>query len=443
MFVAILLSNWQVKAMAEKYVELYKSLGMDIEKHNQLLNILGQYYGAVCLSQKNRPKKMDYFDFVVSEIHGLRIQELENQRKAGKKVIGAFCIYAPEELAYAADATMVGLCGGADFSVPDAETILPRNLCPLIKSFYGFRLNKTCPYFQSSDLVVGETTCDGKKKVYELLNDLIPTYVIEIPHKPDTQQGKDFWFKEVEAFKAEIEKLTGNKITAEKLKASIELINNKRKALKRLSELRAKNPSPISGLDALLISQISFNDDPVRFTAKVNELCDELEERVRKGEGVTEKDAPRLMVSGCPMAIPNWKLHSIAQEAGASVVVEESCVGTRYFTDLIEPKGDSIEDLLWAIVEKYSKIPCACFTPNDARVESVMRLAKQFNVDGVIYYTLQNCHDYNVEAVKMERTLKSKDLPMLKIETDYAMGDSAQIKTRVEAFLEIIQGKKP
>jgi benzoyl-CoA reductase/2-hydroxyglutaryl-CoA dehydratase subunit BcrC/BadD/HgdB len=102
--------------------------------------------------------------------------------------------------------------------------------------------------------------------------------------------------------------------------------------------------------------------------------------------------------------------------------VEESCVGTRYFTDLIEPKGDSIEDLLWAIVEKYSKIPCACFTPNDARVESVMQLAKQFNVDGVIYYTLQNCHDYNVEAVKIERTLKNRDLPMLKIETDYGNG---------------------
>ena len=336
---------------------------------------------------------------------------------------------------------MVGLCGGADFSVPDAEAVLPLNLCPLIKSFYGFKLNRTCPYFQSSDLVVGETTCDGKKKVYELLGELIPTYVLEIPHKPDTEQGKAFWFKELEAFQAQLEKLTGNKITAEKLKESIELINNKRKALKRLSNLRAKNPSPISGLDALLIYQISFNDDPVRFTAKVNELCDELEERVRKNEGVTNKNSPRLMISGCPMAIPNWKIHSIAQEAGASVVVEESCVGTRYFTDLVEPKGESLHDLLLALVEKYSKIPCACFTPNDKRLDSITKLAKQFNVDGVIYYTLQNCHDYNVEAIKVGRVLKAEGLPMLKIETDYAMGGSEQIKTRVEAFLEIIEGK--
>jgi benzoyl-CoA reductase/2-hydroxyglutaryl-CoA dehydratase subunit BcrC/BadD/HgdB len=428
--------------MAEKYVEMWKSLGMDIEKHNQLLGILGQYYGAVYLTQKNRPKGMGYFDFVVSEIHGLRIKELNDLRAKAKKVVGAFCIYAPEELAYAADATMVGLCGGADFSVPDAEAILPRNLCPLIKSFYGFRLNKTCPYFQSSDLVVGETTCDGKKKVYELLNELIPTYVLEVPHKPDTKQGKEFWYKELEAFKTKLEEVTGNKITAEKLKESQELINNKRKALKRLSDLRANNPSPISGLDALLIFQISFNDDVKRFTTKVNELCDELDERVLKGEGVIAKDAPRIMISGCPMAIPNWKVQNIAQAAGASVIVEESCVGTRYFTNLVEPKSDKLNDLLWAMVEKYSQIPCACFTPNDVRIKSVTDLVKQFKAEGVIYYTLQNCHDYNVEGVKVDRALKAIGLPMLKIETDYAMGDSEQIKTRIEAFLEIIQEKR-
>jgi benzoyl-CoA reductase/2-hydroxyglutaryl-CoA dehydratase subunit BcrC/BadD/HgdB len=428
--------------MAEKYEPMWKSLGMDLEKHGQLLNGLGQYYGSAVMSQKNRPKKMDYFDFVVSEVHGLRIKELNDLRAQGKKVIGAFCIYAPEELVYAADATMVGLCGGADFSVPDAEAVLPRNLCPLIKSFYGFKLNRTCPYFQSSDLVVGETTCDGKKKVYELLSELIPTYVLEVPHKPDTQQGKEFWYKELEAFKTKMEEVTGNQITPQKLKQAIEFINAKRAALKRLSDLRAASPSPISGLDGLLINQIGFMDDVKRFTTKVNELCDELETRKKQGVGVAAKDAPRLMISGSPMAVPNWKVHSIAESVGATVVVEESCVGTRYFIDPVESNGNSIHDLLWAIDEKYAKIPCACFTPNDRRIESITQLAKQFKVDGVIYYTLQNCHDYNVEGVKVERALKAQNLPMLKIETDYTMGDSEQIKTRIQAFLEIIQGKQ-
>ncbi len=428
--------------MSEKYVEMWKSLGMDIERHNQLLTILGQYFTSTFLSQKNRPKKMDYFDFVISEIHGGRIRELNDQKLQGRKLIGAFCLYAPEELAYAANANMVSLCAGADFSVPDAETVLPRNLCPLIKSFYGFKLNLTCPYFQSSDLVVGETTCDGKKKVYELLSELVPTYVLEIPHKPDTQQGKEFWFKELQTFKAKLEEITGSKITAESLKESIELINNKRRALKRFSDLRAHSPSPISGLDALFVNQSGFSDDPARYTAKLNELNDELEQRVQQGISVLPKDAPRLMISGCPMSIPNWKVHSIAQEIGASIVVEESCVGTRYFQDLVEPKGDTVDDLLWAIVEKYTRIPCACFTPNDRRIQGISELAKEYSIDGVIYYTLQNCHDYNVEAVKVERALKAEDLPMLKIETDYTMGDSEQIKTRLQAFLEIIEAKK-
>jgi benzoyl-CoA reductase/2-hydroxyglutaryl-CoA dehydratase subunit BcrC/BadD/HgdB len=427
--------------MAEKYVEMWKNLGIDLEKHNLLLAALPKIYSDMVLTQKSRPQKMDYFDFVISEIHGLRVEELVKLRGEGNKVIGAFCLYAPEELAYAANATMVGLCGGADFSIPDAEAVLPRNLCPLIKSFYGFKVGLTCPYFQCCDMLVGETTCDGKKKVYELLNEHVPTYTIEVPHKPDTVQGRSLWLKELEEFKEQLEKLTGNEITAEKLRASIELINGKRKALKRLAELRKASPAPISGLDALIVTQIGFYDDVKRFTAKVNELCDELEERVKNGVGVTDKNAVRLMVSGCPMAVPNWKLPSIAESLGASIVVEESCVGTRYFMDMVEPKGDSLKELLEALVEKYAKIPCACFTPNEARVKSIEEMARDFGVDGVVYYTLQFCHSYNVEAVKVGKAVKAEDLPMLKIETDYTMEDAEQIRTRLEAFLEMIRSK--
>ena len=135
--------------MAEKYLEMWKSLGMDIERHNQLLDVLGQYYGAIYLTQKNRPKAMGYFDFVVSEIHGLRIKELNDSRKAGKKVVGAFCIYAPEELAYAADATMVGLCGGADFSIPDAEAVIPQQPLPLNQIFLRLQTQQNLPIFSN------------------------------------------------------------------------------------------------------------------------------------------------------------------------------------------------------------------------------------------------------------------------------------------------------
>ncbi len=134
----------------------------------------------------------------------------------------------PEELVYASNATMVGLCGGADFSIPDAEAVLPRNMCPLIKSFFGFKVGGTCPYFQSCDMVVGETTCDGKKKTYEILNYYVPTYIMEIPHRVDTPQAKALWLAEVKQFRAKMEAMTGKAIEKEDLKEAIRLINAKR-----------------------------------------------------------------------------------------------------------------------------------------------------------------------------------------------------------------------
>jgi len=412
---------------------------LNLEKHDVLLGALGKAYGDLFMAQKNRPKKMEYYNFVISEVHGLRVKELVERKKAGKKVIGAFCLYAPEELVYAADATMVGLCGGADFSIPDAEAQIPRELCPLIKSFYGFKVGGTCPYFQSCNLVVGETTCDGKKKVYELLGEITPTYVMEIPHRTDTPQARALWLAEMKAFKAQIEQLTGNVIEKGALKEAIRLINEKRKAMRRVSEARKASPVPISGLDALLVNQISFYDDVERFTKMTNELADELEERNRAGNGVASADKPRLMFSGCPMAIPNWKLHSIIEGMGVPVVAEESCIGSRYFTDLVQPKGNSVDSMLEALVDRYAQISCACFTPNNERIEKVVQMAKEYHADGVVYNVLQYCHAYNVEAVKVGRALKAKGVPMLKINTDYSSEDVEQIRTRVEAFTEMLR----
>jgi len=418
---------------------MWTELGLNLQKHDILLGALGQIYGDLFMTQKNRPEGMKYFDFVMSEVHGLRIKEIVDKKKEGKKVIGAFCLYVPEELVYASGSTMVGLCGGADFSIPDAETVLPRNMCPLIKSFYGFKVGGTCPYFQSCDMVVGETTCDGKKKTYELLNDLVPTYVMEIPHKNDTPQAKQLWLTEVKLFKSKMEALTGKTIEKDAVKEAIRLINAKRAAMKRVSETRKASPPPISGLDGLLVNQVSFYDDVPRFTQKVNELADELEKRNREGNGVGDPSRPRLMFSGCPMAIPNWKLHSIIESMGVPVVAEESCIGSRYFTDPVQPKGDSMESLLEAIVDKYSKISCACFTPNQQRITNVVEMAHDFKASGVIYNVLQYCQTYNVEAIRVERALKAAGMPMLKIETDYGSEDVEQIRTRVEAFTEMLR----
>ena len=420
----------------KNYRPMWKDLGLNLEGHDQLLAILGKAYKDIYMSQENRPKAMQYLDFVISEVHGLRVEELMEAKKKGNKVVGTFCVYVPEELILAVGGTCVGLCAGAEIGIDEAEKVLPRNTCALIKSFMGFKLAGLCPYIQASDLVVGETTCDGKKKAYEILNDYKETYVMEIPQMK-TERDRTLWRGEVIQFKEKVEEITGRKITPENLREGIKTANNKRKALQRLSALRKATPSPISGLDALLVNQIAFYDDPLRFTRNVNALCDELDERVKKGIGVTKNGIPRILISGSPMAVPNWKIPFIVETSGAIVVGEESCVGERSTRDLVDESGKTLDKMIDALVDRYFKIDCACFTPNEERMGHVLDLARELKVDGVIHYSIQFCTPYTVEAYKVEKAVQNAGIPFLKIESDYGMEDMGQLKTRIEAFLEI------
>ena len=227
------------------------------------------------MERDNRPQGMGYFDAVVGDIHGIRVKELAASKENGQKVFATFCVYVPEEIIVATGSACIGLCGGAQYTVPTGEKVLPRNTCPLIKSAMGFKLDRICPYFQVSDWVIGETTCDGKKKAWEILNDYIPTYVMELPQKKLVQDTV-FWEQEVQEFASFIERETNVKLNKDNLAEGIAKINGKRAALKRLASLRKASPAPIHGLDVLLINQLAFFDDPVRFAQQVNLLCDEL-----------------------------------------------------------------------------------------------------------------------------------------------------------------------
>jgi benzoyl-CoA reductase/2-hydroxyglutaryl-CoA dehydratase subunit BcrC/BadD/HgdB len=424
--------------MVNENVQMWTDLYIDLKSHDMLLNALGPIFQEVYLSQKNRPAGMGFYDFVVGDIHGIRIKELREHAKTGGKVVATYCVFVPEELVWAADAIPVGLCAGTQFSVPMAETVLPRNTCALIKSSFGFKLGRVCPYVQASHLIVGETTCDGKKKMFEILNQYQPVYVMEVPNKK-TERSRQLWHGEVLAFKEVIEKLTGNQITPDKLAQAIDLVNKRRLALQRLNNLRKANPVPISGKDALLAVQVSFYDDVKRDTQMLNSLCDELDKRIASGQGAAPASAPRILISGSPMAIPNWKLHHIIESAGAVVVCEESCTGTRFFSDLVKPTAHNLDDQVKAISERYMNIHCACFTPNDERLDDIVKMAKEYRADGVVHYNLQFCHTYANEAVNVEKRLEKEGIPLLRIETDYSDGDAGQLKTRIEAFLEMIK----
>ena len=415
----------------DKLERMWSKLGMDVELHKELLQSIDRTYKQTVGAQKNRPSGIEYFDHVLHESHGGRVAELIEARKSGKKFVGTFCIYVPEEIAIAAGAIPVALCGGTQFSIPYGEKMFPRDICPLIKSTFGLALSKTCPYGPIKDLGVGETTCDAKKKAWDVVN----FHVMEVPQKKN-KLDFDLWYRAVVEFKERIEKLTGRNVEKERLSEAIQIMNEKRLALQKLNEMRQHDPPAISGLDALVVMQAALNDEPVRFTEKLNKLNDELQTRIDAGTSPFSKGAKRIMISGCPSVMGNWKVHSLIEASGAPVVIDETCTGTRYFENLVENSKEDIEEQLLALAKRYMKINCACFSPNNERLESIEKIVTSYTVDGVVQYILQYCHGYNVEAIRVASLLKEIGMPNIKIETDYSEEDTGQLRTRLDAFLE-------
>jgi benzoyl-CoA reductase/2-hydroxyglutaryl-CoA dehydratase subunit BcrC/BadD/HgdB len=415
--------------------ELLKELGLDVELHHKIFDSIDRNFHKTVLAQKNRPERMAYFDGVIHGAHGARVQEIVERRAAGDKFVGTFCVYVPDELVLALGAVPVALCGGTSLSIPYAEKMLPRDICPLVKSTLGLALSNTCPYGPIEDLAVGETTCDAKKKTWDILAPGGDFHVLEVPQKKGPRD-RNLWYEEVLQFKARLEETTGRTLEPAKLAEAVRLMNRKRRALARLNGFRKEANPPVSGLDALVVMQGALVDDPLRFSERLEALNDELEGRVRRGVGVAPGGAKRIMVSGCPSVMGNWKLHYLIESAGAVVVCDETCTGTRYFSALVEERDGDLEAQIAAIAARYLTIDCSCFSPNDERIDSVRRLAREYRVDGVVQYVLQYCHTYNVEAVRVASALKEAGVPNLKIVTDYSEEDTGQLRIRVEAFLE-------
>lgn len=417
---------------------MWKELGMDLETHDQLCEALPAAFGDVFLSQENRPEAMAFWDMVAADVHGIRPAELVEAQKNGQKVFGTFCTYVPDEVVVACNGIVTGLCGGSQFWVSDGEKYLPADMCPLIKASLGARMGRTCPFFRIVDEIVGETTCDGKKKMYEILATDVPMHIMELPQMK-RPKDIDAFADEIALFGKNVEEVTGKRLTVENLAEAIRIINNRRRALQRVYETR-KNPDiiPISGTDALLMMQIAFFDDPVRCAEMAGKLADELEQRLESGVSVFPKGTKRILLTGTPLAIPNWKLHHIIETSGAAIVCEENCTGAKFFTNLVDEDRATLEGQFHALAERYMKINCACFTPNTARIDEVLQLARDYQVDGVINTNLKFCTTFKTEAPALEKVLEDNGIPVLDIETDYTDNDAEQLRTRVEAFVEML-----
>ena len=351
----------------------------------------------------------------------------------GTPIVGVFCTYLPREIPNAMGAAVVGLCSVSDETIPDAEKDLPRNLCPLIKSSYGFAKTDKCPFFYFSDLIVGETTCDGKKKMYEMLAEFKPVYVLELPNR-QSEEGIALYRREIIRFKEKLEQQFETTITEEAIRHQIHVRNEMNKALVRFQYLMTKDPAPVMGMDIVNTTYGSgFDMDIENLPARVNAMTDMIEADYAAGKNVGKR--PRILVTGSPSGGAALKVVRAIEDSGAVVVAFENCSGLKAMLQTDEENPDVYD----ALARRYMSIGCSCMSPNPNRLAMLDRLIDEFKVDGVVDIVLQACHTYNVETAIVGKLVKEKKgIPYAVVETDYSQADVGQLKTRMAAFIEML-----
>ena len=358
-------------------------------------------------------------------------------KEKGTPIIGAYCSYFPREIAIAMGAVPVGLCSSSEETVQIAESILPKNICPLIKSSYGYAISDRCPYFHFSDLVVGETTCDGKKKMYEMMAEFKDVFVMELPNI-QSEKGLELWKQEIIRLRHYLEEKFQVVITEDDIKHTIQIENRRRIALKRLYEVMKLDPVPIMGmelLDVLYGSKYKLNLEkvPKELDALTNQILEEYEEKPKK------EHRPRILITGCPIGGDSKKVVKAIENNGGVVVAFENCTGAKVIDKLVDENNPDVYD---AIAKKYFYIGCAIMTPNDNRIELLGRMIDDFKVDGVVEMILSGCHSVQMESISVRNFVnEEKHIPYLDIVTDYSQGDIGQLNTRMAAFIEMLRMK--
>ena len=371
----------------------------------------------------------------LQQIAEQNIADIEAHKNAGNHAIGFYCLYAPTELAVAADAIPLPLCGTRQAPIEAAEETLPRNLCPLIKSSFGFAVTDTCPFFRFSDIIVADTTCDGKKKMFELMSDIKPVHVLQLPQQQDFTAFLEPWENEIKKLKSIIEETTGKKITREKIKSAIQLLNKERKTKKDLMDVAKAKPSPVTGMELVeILFKTGFFADKQKGIDLMNEIIDECNAMIDHGESSYTVNTPRILLTGVPTGLGSDKVIRIIEQSNANVVAFESCSGYKQTFQV-----DETIDPFLALAKQYLSIPCSVMSPNQGRIDLLDEMIREFAVDGVVDLTWQACHTYNIEALFIQKYVQDHfGLPYLHIETDYSESDTEQLRVRIEAFLEMI-----
>jgi len=352
----------------------------------------------------------------------------KNQNK--RPVVGWNSTYTPEEVISAIDALPIRILGSMDTTTTLADAYLPRNACSFARSTFDLALKGDYNYL---DGFVTSNSCDNFGKTYDLWRHYtqIPYFhFINTPHT-NTPKSHEFIYYELIRFKESLEKHFKTTITNKTLQTAIKTYNENRTFLKQVYNLRRKNPPLLSGVEALEIVLSSMLTTKQAHNKLLKQLLSEVPTRPDP-----PKPGVRLLITGSIMDTPD--LLNITETVGGIAVTDDLCTGTRYFWNLVEADKDPVK----AIAKRYiNKIPSPFMhDSHHERFNHIKQLIKDYNVEAVIIFLLKFCDTHMFDAPLLTEELKAEGIPVLNIEYEHTRSGIAPIKTRIEAFIEMVKG---
>ena len=363
-----------------------------------------------------------------------KTREILEHKAQGKKAIGWLCTYVPEEIIHAAGILPIRITGyNQEMELEDGNAYLYINNCSFSRSCLQMGLRKEYDFL---DGVVGGSTCDGARRLFDLWRHYLkPPFfqVLTVPRKSH-EGARELYHSQIADFRNHLQEFAGVSITDAALIESIKVLNESRSLLKELYDLRKLEEPLISGKEAMEVLNASFRMHKEQFNAYLKELLVDL-----KKNGLGHRAKARLMLVGSVMTNPEF-VRSI-EELGVIVVTDELCTSTRYWSDPVELEG--ARSPLYAISNRYlNNFPCARMYPSTDRFDRIVKLAREAKIDGVISETIRYCVPYAHDIPLLNIRLKVENIPLLSLDVEYGTSGSGQIRTRVQAFLEMLEGRK-
>ncbi|MCM8768254.1 MAG: 2-hydroxyacyl-CoA dehydratase family protein [Candidatus Omnitrophica bacterium] len=360
--------------------------------------------------------------------------QLFRQSRINRASIGYFCHLIPEEIILAAGLQPVRLCVTSSSLARSGEEIVSAECCPVIKSILGLA---SSDFLAELPLLVIPGSCDGKMKLAELLSARTEVYFLDLGRGGEYTSGTPQWAEKFKQLLHFLKKRYQVSITRQKIIQACSLTNARTAAFRSLYQFRAHHPGVISAIDYFVITSASFISHPKVWTEQTNTLLEEA-----AGLPPSHCQSPRILLAGSPIVFPAFKILEVMDEAGLEVAAELTCSGYGHLFDPVQIDEETEDGLLRALALKYvAGSLCPCFLNLNKLADRMISLAEEYKIDAVIYYILRLCQVYELQATALRQILKDKGIPFFSIKTDLEGEDRGQLRTRLEAFREMIGGR--